>query len=224
MDSDDEFMSNQSSQDFENDLDSEDDLGMSLSDHTPVTMLLIRRLRLDFDDDEQDIGFSQDKDLIKPSKLPYEIDFQVLGPEQIQEQQDEQTNEVAAILSQPPEATAILLRYMRWNKERLIDTYMEKPEELLETAGLGQDASDIPSTTKVKGFTCDICCEDDDELQTYALKCGHRYCVDCYVQYLTSKIKDEGEAALIQCPTSGCNRIIDSKTLEFLVTAKLKTR
>lgn len=101
---------------------------------------------------------------------------------------------------------------------------MEKPDELLEAAGLGPDTAQTPQTEVVKGFTCEICCEDEPGLETYALKCGHRYCVDCYRQYLAQKIKDEGEAARIQCPTSGCNRIVDSKSLDLLVASELKNR
>lgn len=100
---------------------------------------------------------------------------------------------------------------------------MEKPEELLEAAGLSSDASEPPRTKVIRSFTCDICC-DDEEPETYALKCGHRYCVDCYRQYLAHKIKDEGEAARIQCPTSGCKRIVDSKSLEMLVTPDVEER
>ena len=181
----------------------------------------------DFDDDASvDAGFSQDKDLIKPRRQPYEVDFTVLGPSDIQAEQDAQVDEVAAILGQPPEATAILLRFTRWNKERLIDQYMDRPEALLDAAGLeGDGGSGEPAGTRVvRNFTCDICCEDGADLQTYALKCGHRYCVSCYIQYLSSKIKDEGEAARIQCPANGCNRIVDSKTLDFLVEESLKNR
>jgi ariadne-1 len=112
---------------------------------------------------------------------------------------------------------------MRWNRERLIETYMEEPETLLEAAGLGQTASGPPKFVTIKGFVCDICC-DDEEPKTYALKCGHRYCVDCYQQYLSHKIREEGEAARIQCPTSGCSRIVDSKSLEILVTPEVRQR
>lgn len=177
----------------------------------------------EFDDEEPDVGFSQDKDL-KPSKKAYEIDFKVFSPDDIQLHQDRQINEVSAILGQPSEATAILLRHMRWNKERLIELYMERPESVLEKAGLGPESTQTPSTRVIKGFVCDICCEDTPGLETYAMKCDHRYCVDCYRQYLAQKIKDEGEAARIQCPTSGCNRIVDAKSLDLLVAAELKTR
>ena len=180
---------------------------------------------IDFDDDEHDMGFSPDKDIIKPAKKPYEVDFQVLSPHDIQAQQDVQVNEVSNILGQSPEAAAILLRHLRWNKERLIEAYMEKSKELLDAAGLeSSTVQKSPTAEKIEGFTCEICCEDDPDLETYAMKCGHRYCVDCYAQYLSSKIKNEGEAARIQCPTKGCNRIVDSKSLRFLVADNLKDR
>ena len=178
---------------------------------------------VDFDEDEPDVGFAQDKDL-KPSKKAYEIDFKVFSPADIQAHQDKQISEVSAILGQPSEATAILLRYLRWNKERLIESYMDKPESVLEKAGLGPESAQTPITKVIKGFTCEICCEDALGLESYALKCGHRYCVDCYRQYLAQKIKDEGEAARIQCPTNGCNRIVDAKSLDLLVAQELKAR
>ena len=101
---------------------------------------------------------------------------------------------------------------------------MERPESVLEKAGLGPESVQTPSTRVIKGFVCDICCEDTPGLETYAMKCGHRYCVDCYRQYLAQKIKDEGEAARIQCPTNGCNRIVDAKSLDLLVATELKDR
>jgi hypothetical protein len=101
---------------------------------------------------------------------------------------------------------------------------MDRPEEVLDSAGLGQDYAGQYETEVVPGFTCDICCEDEPGLETYAMKCGHRYCVDCYRHYLAQKIKDEGEAGRIQCPQEGCNRIVDSKSLDLLVAVDLKHR
>lgn len=175
--------------------------------------------------DQDDVGFeTQDKD-IKPSKQAYEVDFKVFDPEQIQQTQDKQITDVSAILGQPPEATAILLRHLRWNKERLIDKYMEDQDGILESAGLGESAThNPPKIIRVKGFVCDICCEDGPELDTFAMKCGHRFCVGCYRQYLYTKIKDEGEAARIRCPGDGCNRVVDSKSLDLLVAEDLRDR
>lgn len=101
---------------------------------------------------------------------------------------------------------------------------MDKPEKVLEEAGLGPDNVNAPKTMTLKNFTCGICYEDTPGLETYALKCNHRYCIDCYRHYLAQKVRDEGEAARIQCPTKGCNRIVDSKSLDLLVAVDLKKR
>lgn len=229
MDSEDDFNSSQVSEDeFMDDQDS--DVALEDGKSSPPSDSLDTESDTwaadsDFDMDQDDVGFeTQDKD-IKPSKQAYEVDFQVFDPQQIQASQDRQINEVSSILGQPPEATAILLRHLRWNKERLIDQYMDSQEEVLESAGLGENAaSNPPKIVKVQGFVCDICCEDSSDLDTFAMKCGHRFCVDCYRQYLYTKIKDEGEAARIRCPGDGCNRIVDSKSLDFLVADDLRER
>jgi ariadne-1 len=160
----------------------------------------------------------------KPQKPAYEVDFKVLSPTDIDNAQDRLINEVKDVLLQPPEATAILLRYYRWNKEKLFDAYMEHQEEVLEAAGLGDEAASAVRLQQVSGFVCDICINDDPDISTFALKCGHRFCADCYKHYLASKVKDEGEAARIKCPGEGCNRIVDSKSLELLLEEDLKDR
>jgi ariadne-1 len=148
----------------------------------------------------------------------------VLSPADINSSQQKQIDEVYQILGLPPESVAILLRYMRWNKEKLIETYMDKSDEILDDAGLGPSFAKEPKTEAVKGFTCEICYEDSPGLQTYAMICGHRYCVDCYSHYLSQKVKEEGEAARIQCPRDGCHRIVDSKSLKLLVDDEVKDR
>lgn len=176
------------------------------------------------EDDGGDMFQSQDK-LMKPQKKAFEVDFKSYSPDDIQAQQEQQITEVSTLLEQPREATAILLRYGRWNKERVIEQYMDDQEAILEKAGLGQDLQRTPPRIEtIDGFACEICCEDEPGLQSFAMKCGHRYCVDCYRQYLGQKIRDEGEAARIKCPGDGCNNVVDTKSLELLVPSELKDR
>lgn len=179
----------------------------------------------DVEFDEPDIGFDNLGDKAFGTKRKnYEVPFKIYSPADIQNYQNSQIEEVSMIIGQPPESTAILLRHARWNKEKLVESYMDKEEQVLESAGLGKSFADAPKVATVRGFVCDICCEDSPDLRTYAMRCNHRFCVDCYRQYLAQKIKDEGEAARIRCPGDGCNRIVDSKTLDLLVTEDLKSR
>jgi ariadne-1 len=155
---------------------------------------------------------------------PFNVDFKVLSSKDIEVQQMKQIEEVSAIIGEPPESAAILLRHFRWNRERLIESYMDHPEATLDSAGLGLNSEKATKTERVPGFTCEICYEDDPDCETYAMRCGHRYCVDCYQRYLAQKIRSEGEAARIRCPKEGCNWIIDSRSLDLLVTLELRDR
>lgn len=128
------------------------------------------------------------------------------------------------ILALPKDDAAVLLRFFRWNKERLLDDYMDSAQKVLDAAGVGIVNTDGPRLETVSGFMCDICCEDAPGLETFSMKCGHRYCVECYRQYLFQKVKEEGEAARIQCPSDTCPRIIDAKSMDLLVTAELNDR
>ena len=148
----------------------------------------------------------------------------MLEPTDIQAEQDKQINEVSAVLGQSPENTAILLRYFRWNKERLIDMYMERLEDTLEKAGLGRDNNQSPKVSKARNFACSICYEDGNDLETFKMRCGHEYCIECYQHYLIGRIKDDGEAARIQCPKDRCDRIVDSKSLHLLVPKDVEDR
>ncbi|KAL2111366.1 hypothetical protein VUR80DRAFT_10212 [Thermomyces stellatus] len=178
----------------------------------------------DFDDGAPDADFGlSSKDLDKKKKA-YEVPFSVYTPPDIQNQQAEMIDEVNMILDINKEDAAILLRHFRWQKERLLEDYMDKPKKVLEAAGLYTATADLPKLEVVPGFMCDICCEEQDGLETFALKCDHRFCVDCYRQYLTQKIREEGEAARIQCPADGCQRIIDSRSLDILVPPALSDR
>ena len=232
MDSDDEVNSVISSDDLAGDADSSvGDFGAG-SQHSLVSCdsLVLTQQADDSDVDfeeglqDDDAFGTQDKDL-KPKRKAYEVEFTVYSPEDIQRQQEDQITEVATLLEQPPEATAILLRWCRWNKERLIEQYMDNQEDVLDKAGLGQAIQRSPPTVEVvPNFTCEICCEDRPSLQTFAMKCGHRFCVDCFRQYLAQKIRGEGEAARIKCPGDGCNRIVDAKSLDLLVAADMTDR
>jgi len=237
MDSDDDFMSGVSSEEddvLQDGSDNEDGSadGM-LSFHFPLARgsspnsitvnVSYEFTDFGFDEPEPDLGYSQ-KETVQKKKKSFDTTFTVYHPEDIQGQQDDLIDEVNMILDLRKEDVAILLRHFRWNKERLIEDYMDSPKKVLEDAGLGPSTSGPPKLEAIPGFMCDICCEDEAGLLSFAMKCGHRYCIDCYRHYLAQKIKEEGEAARIQCPQDGCKRIMDAKSLDLLVTADLQAR
>lgn len=146
----------------------------------------------------------------------YGVDYKVLSLDKLHKVQQTEVDHVAGILGIKQSEAVILLRYFGWNKEKLIEKFMESPELALAAAGIHEGGAQ-PRLKRVRGFTCDICYDDDGTKETLALSCDMRYCKDCYAQYLTAKIVDEGESRRIQCMGSKCNVIVDEKTIELLV-------
>ena len=145
------------------------------------------------------------------------MDFSCHSPQDILKFQKSEITHVSGIIGSSNEASATLLRHFNWNKERLVESYMDDPAKVCLAAGVIMNDQQRPRIMSVPGFCCDICCNDDDGLETLALSCGHRFCRDCYAQYLTMKITQEGESRRISC-AANCKIIVDERTVQLLVT------
>ncbi|KAJ3106590.1 hypothetical protein HDU97_005955 [Phlyctochytrium planicorne] len=182
------------------------------------------------DDDDEELEDDLDEDGFPPvvadkdQKRPYDVDFIVHSTDDIIKFQEKEVKHVAGILGCQEQHAATLLRHYKWNKERLIEKYMDNPTEVCGTAGVILDASKLPKFVVIPGFACDICCNDEEGLESLALSCNHRFCKDCYERFLTQKIVEEGESRRIQCPGSGCNLIVDEKTVDLVVPRPVHTK
>ncbi|KTW27686.1 hypothetical protein T552_02126 [Pneumocystis carinii B80] len=175
---------------------------------------------IEFDDNEAFSVFSEEKNKQKA----YEVEFYVQSVQDIRNDQDNHVKHISGMFGISEEQSTSLLRYFRWNKERLIEQYMDNPNMVLQTVGITTDSSTILALKTIPNFVCEICCEDEKNLQTYALECGHRYCIHCYEHYLVQKIKEEGESCRIYCPGEKCNYIVTERSVELLVPPEISRR
>ncbi|KAK9377523.1 uncharacterized protein V1513DRAFT_422787 [Lipomyces chichibuensis] len=187
----------------------------------------------DFDDESfggSDYGDNEGFEEVKPesTKLKaYEVEHEVLSTADIQQRQDSQIGQVAGILGLSRESVMVLLLYFKWNNDRLLEQYTEDPEGVLKKAGISADDDSNKKEYKIMtidGFMCDICCEDRQGLKTFALECDHRFCFDCYKQYLTQKIVDEGESRNIQCPGDSCSLVVNNEAIKLIVEDRVYKR
>lgn len=179
---------------------------------------------LDVDDDEEEeVDDVVGDDVFSPvvadrdKKKSYETEFTVHTIADIIEGQNKEISQVSGLLGCRPEHAATLLRHFKWNKERFMDAYFADPDAILGEAGVIIEDAKRPRFVAIPGFVCDICCADEEGLESLALSCGHRYCRECYEHYLTQKITEEGESRRIQCMHGKCKLIVDEKTVEMVV-------
>lgn len=119
---------------------------------------------------------------------------------------------------------------MEWNKDKLIDKYLDNSASISVAAGLtpapppaakasspGPDRSNRrvtrstktsptskkPTPSEHEPFVCPICF-DDTQTSTLALDCEHSFCTECWGAYIESKIRTEGEHR-ITCMAESCS-------------------
>lgn len=125
---------------------------------------------------------------------------------------------------------SILLQHFRWNRDRLIERFMDDSATVLADAGEPDVAPSSPNPRPSKRvrldtpteFMCAICC-DTDPANVFRPRCGHEFCEACWATYVTSKIKEEGQC-LFNCIQDGCKTAVDEPSIEKLVTSSVLQR
>ncbi|KAF7376686.1 RBR-type E3 ubiquitin transferase [Mycena sanguinolenta] len=168
------------------------------------------------EDSDGDDGMEMDdfKVPAKTTRKAYELESDSLTQSAVEELMEQDVEHIRGIFGVDASTAGLLLRHMSWNKERLIEKYMDNANKMLIAAGVvvpesePQRPSRRPvrkpkSPTKDTTFVCPICFDDAADLTPLALDCGHAACSGCWSAYISSKIRDEAEHAC-RCMAEGC--------------------
>ncbi|EGG21134.1 ariadne-like ubiquitin ligase [Cavenderia fasciculata] len=152
------------------------------------------------------------------SKLTRQRSFEVLDKGELQSESKKLIKEVMDVLSINSEsAVSILLRHLKWNKEKLIEKYMDNSDKLCADAGIPSLKLEKPVSTTMQKFSCLICLDELPPSQTFALSCDHRYCLPCWKGYLECKIGEGPECILATCPAPKCKVRVHEEAVKKLV-------
>ncbi|EIW72066.1 hypothetical protein TREMEDRAFT_36398 [Tremella mesenterica DSM 1558] len=158
-------------------------------------------------------------------KKPYDVSYKVRTLQEIINMQSKEVRKIQTLLEMPASTATILLRHYQWNSEKLQEQFWNDPAAALLSAGLSPPVSPSTRTAPQPSgpFECPVCCmefaKEDVVKETFALGCRHRFCRGCWAEYLTGKIRSEGESSRIQCMESGCERIVREEIIDELVPA-----
>ncbi|KZT04183.1 uncharacterized protein LAESUDRAFT_728418 [Laetiporus sulphureus 93-53] len=206
-----------------------------------------------FDEDEDEDGSASEMELDEfndfnsaehPLHKIYEVEYDSLSQTDIEKMMKADIDYISEICGVDIHAASLLLRYLNWNKEMLIEKYMDNPMIISTAAGiippkkapeparfhssssylrstLGTQQSSRSAATpglqpgmfRILGrtspsvedanFVCPICF-DEEQTETMALCCNHKFCKSCWNAYVTSKIRTEAEC-WITCMAERCS-------------------
>ena len=92
------------------------------------------------EDDELDMMSDEemfmDNFLAESHKKPFELDYKCLDIEGLEQAQRKEVEHIAGMFVISTGDAAVLLRHFQWNKEKLIERYMDEPEAVKRDAGV----------------------------------------------------------------------------------------
>ncbi|EDW62442.1 potential E3 ubiquitin-protein ligase ariadne-1 [Drosophila novamexicana] len=187
--------------------------------------------------DDGDDDFAMEVDM--PSSTERQLDtddyqYKVLTTDEIVQFQREIIDEVNRVLKLVTPITRILLNHFKWDKEKLLEKYFDgsddNTEEFFKCAHVinpfNKPAETVQQkTTRSQCEECEICFSLLPPDSMTGLKCGHRFCLNCWREYLTTKIVTECLGQTISCAAHGCDILVDDVTVTKLVPdARVKVK
>ena len=153
--------------------------------------------------------------------------FVCLQENEIVDEQNREIQKISELLSVSVSQAAGLLRFYKWNKDKLLTSYFDDPDAALELAGVKVKTSGPVENDMgilLVDNRCSICDEEAGlDLELFGMDCKHYFCGLCWEQYLTMQIQ-EGHSGLIPCPSYDCGLLVDEKFLKRLVPEEVYTK
>ncbi|KAJ7418908.1 E3 ubiquitin-protein ligase ARIH1 [Pitangus sulphuratus] len=131
----------------------------------------------------------------------------------------------------PATITRILLSHFNWDKEKLMERYFDgNLEKLFAECHVINPSKksrtrQMNTRSSAQDMSCQICYLNYPNSYFTGLECGHKFCMQCWSEYLTTKIMEEGMGQTISCPAHGCDILVDDNTVMRLITdSKVKLK
>jgi len=185
--------------------------------------------------DDEDMMKDEDDECSEEDELFGEVEnqrklirtqsYEVLPQKDILKESQRLIDDVLSVCNIPSAAAAaLLLRHAKWNKEKLIESYMENPEKVCTEAGISKLELEKRHPNPSAMHSCLICLEELPAADTFALTCGHRYCKGCWRGYLEVLIKDGPRSVNARCPAPKCKCIVHEAAYKQLVNPQTYER
>ena len=132
-------------------------------------------------------------------------------------------NSISVLFKIPTSAALIALRQHKWDEESLTESLIVDKNKCLQDAGVYHRCVNtnndrvVDENEKEKSGMCAICYHDDLQGdQMHAMPCGHTFCVECWVRYISAKLEDGPSCVESTCPDPKCKELLtEEEVLKF---------
>ncbi len=137
--------------------------------------------------------------------------------------QREMIETLASKLSITISAAGLLLRHFRWDEEALTKAWSADAPGTAKKANVTAVLRQVMAAPAdpEKTTQCGVCFDDVKEGLTFAMKCGHRFCIPCWKDYLKNTIdagaSSGGNCLNTNCPGFKCKELVGEQIYEMLV-------
>jgi len=185
---------------------------------------------LDWENDDEDWGSeTEDKwDVVVNGANDFECDdepkdkqpYLCISQKDATQNQQQRIEELAELMgdSDPYDEARLLLINNKWNKDRAFRAFTENPDRARLDSGISPNLP-VPIDSNIDlEVECQMCLEDFPSNQMGALACGHKFCANCWEDYLKESAKTR--TSCIRCPAKNCTYAITPGRLNRLPISK----
>jgi ariadne-1 len=150
----------------------------------------------------------------------------VMGKVEIGQKQKDMIDEISAVLNMDSAKTAYLLSHFKWDAEALLRSYTAAPGKTLEKAGFkpgDEDRKEVKAPEE-KTADCPYCLITYPLEETYALDCGHRFCIPCWKGWFNASFEKGADCLFTNCPSYECKEIVPQEFFQRNITKEQRTR
>jgi ariadne-1 len=149
--------------------------------------------------------------------------YQILNREELAKIQQSLIDRVSSQLNLTASATIILLKHCKWNETEMIKRWKADGNKLAMETNCTAILHTVlsPPEEGSSELDCQVCFDSFPADKTFAINCGHRFCTDCYRDYLISEIESGatqgGTCLSTRCPGFKCTQLVGQETFELLL-------
>lgn len=134
--------------------------------------------------------------------------------------------DISSTLNLDGEMVSLLLRRYGWKTERLMENYLSDSVKCLSDNNLHsispKDDDKSLTTTTTNGadteIECAMCLDDVPYSDTFSLQCNHRFCRQCWTDYITSTINNKSfNSIFMTCPGHKCKTPLQNAVIKQFV-------